>query len=150
MVDKKKLAEALLIVAALSVIAIVNYESGRNKVQENAGTDNQTQAPAPAVSVMQPGSGEGAVKAGDRIQVNYIGTLQDGSIFEANVSEEKPAEIVVGSSGVKGLDDGVIGMKIGEKRKIVVSPELGYGDQDHGAIPANSTLTYDLTLLRIE
>jgi len=148
MVDKKKLIEVLLIVAALSIIAIVNYKPEQKTAPEDTGADTGTQTPA--VSVMQPGSGEAAVKSGDRIQVNYVGTFEDGSVFEASISPEKPYEIVVGESGVKGLDDGVIGMKVGEKRKIVVSPELGYGDQDHGTIPANSTLIYDLTLLKIE
>lgn len=91
-----------------------------------------------------------AVKAGDTISVHYIGKLSDGTVFDSSYDRGQPITFTVGSGQlIKGFDDGVIGMKIGEKRKLTIPPELGYGANANGPIPANSTLVFDVELVSI-
>jgi peptidylprolyl isomerase len=95
------------------------------------------------------GAGD-AVKTGDRISVNYIGMLPDGSKFDSSYDRREPIEFTVGSGQlIKGFDEGVLGMQVGGKRKITIPPELGYGSQQVGPIPANSTIVFDVELMKI-
>ena len=96
------------------------------------------------------GTGE-AVKKGDMVVINYTGTLQDGTKFDSSYDRGQPFETKIGVGQViKGWDEGVIGMKVGGKRKLVIPPQLGYGDQAVGPIPANSTLIFDVELVGIK
>lgn len=100
--------------------------------------------------------GTGAVaKAGDTVSVNYTGTLTDGTVFDSNVDPKfnhvQAFEFSLGAGQViKGWDQGVVGMKIGEKRKLTIAPELAYGERAVGPIPANSVLIFEVELLSIK
>lgn len=92
------------------------------------------------------------VKAGDMIRMHYRGTLQDGKEFDSSYRRGEPfvAQIGVGQV-IKGWDEGVIGMRAGGKRLLVVPPEKGYGLSGAGnVIPPNATLTFELELVSIE
>lgn len=95
--------------------------------------------------------GAGAeAKNGERISVNYEGRLADGSKFDSSYDRKKPFELTLGAGEViKGWDLGVLGMKVGGKRKLVIPPELGYGSRAVGPIPANSTLYFTVELLSV-
>ena len=98
-------------------------------------------------------TGEGPeVKEGDRIEVHYTGTFTNGKMFDSSIPRKKPFEVHVGRGGViKCWDEGVRGMKVGGKRSLVCPPELAYGAQGYpGAIPPNSTLNFDIELLKIK
>jgi FKBP-type peptidyl-prolyl cis-trans isomerase len=87
--------------------------------------------------------------------VNYTGRLADGTVFDSNVDPKfghvEPFKFILGAGYViKGWDDGLVGMKVGEKRTLTIPPELGYGATDNGPIPANSTLIFEIELLSIE
>ncbi|MDQ6830079.1 MAG: FKBP-type peptidyl-prolyl cis-trans isomerase [Gemmatimonadota bacterium] len=89
-----------------------------------------------------------AVATGKTVTVKYSGYLPSGVKFDENIS----AGIVftVGSLNViAGFDQGVIGMKVGGKRKLVMPPSLGYGATVHGSIPANSVLIFDIELVSV-
>lgn len=91
--------------------------------------------------------GTGAtVVNGDTVTVAYVGTLTNGSQFDA--SPAFTTRIGVGAV-IKGWDQGVPGMRVGGQRRLTVPPNLGYGNQPTGSIPANSTLKFDITLLAI-
>ena len=98
--------------------------------------------------------GAGAeVKAGDMITVNYSGTLLSGKKFDSSYDRGIPFSFQLGTGGViKGWDQGILGMKIGGKRKLVIPPDLAYGNQEmgNGVIPANSTLIFEIELLDVK
>ena len=97
--------------------------------------------------------GEGSeVKKFDIVTVNYTGTLEDGTKFDSSLNPGRtPFRFTVGAGQViKGWDEGLMGMKVGGKRKLTIPPELGYGSRDNGPIPANSTLIFDIDLIGIE
>ena len=95
--------------------------------------------------------GNGAVaKSGDNVRVHYTGWLTNGSKFDCSVDRNQPFEFPLGQGRViPGWDEGVAGMKVGEKRKLVIPPELGYGSRDMGQIPPNSTLIFEVELLGV-
>ena len=86
------------------------------------------------------------------VTVNYTGLLEDGTKFDSSLNPGRtPFRFTVGAGQViKGWDEGLIGMKVGGKRKLPIPPELGYGSRDNGPIPANSTLIFEIDLLGIE
>jgi FKBP-type peptidyl-prolyl cis-trans isomerase len=97
--------------------------------------------------------GDGKVaKAGDSVVVHYTGTLTTGKQFDSSVGK-KPFEFNLGAGQViKGWDEGVAGMKEGGKRRLIIPPELAYGNRDvgNGLIPANSTLIFEVELLKVK
>lgn len=100
--------------------------------------------------VLQGGSGN-AAKKGDNVVVHYTGTLTNGDQFDSSVDRNTPFNFTLGAGQViRGWDEGVEGMKIGEKRKLTIPPEMGYGAQGVGPIPPNSTLIFEVELLEIK
>ena len=91
------------------------------------------------------------VRKGDRIEVHYVGWLPDRTVFDASRKRGQPFQFRVGRGEViKGWDEGVVGMKVGGKRRLLVPPELGYGKRGAGrAIPPNSTLLFEIELIGI-
>lgn len=97
------------------------------------------------------GTGAG-VKSGDTVSVHYVGTLTDGKEFDSSRKHGQPFELQVGQGRViKGWEQGLIGMKVGGKRKLTIPPDLGYGDRGAGGvIPPKATLIFDIELLSIK
>ena len=99
---------------------------------------------------LQVGTGIEAV-AGKKVTAHYVGTLSDGTKFDSSLDRGQPFEFNLGAGQViKGWDVGIAGMKVGGVRALVISPELGYGAQAIGAIPANSTLVFQVQLLGVK
>tara|TARA_B100000700_G_scaffold243973_1_gene272012 strand:+ start:22 stop:621 length:600 start_codon:yes stop_codon:yes gene_type:complete len=87
---------------------------------------------------------------GTKVSVNYKGTLDDGKEFDSSYGRG-PFEFSLGAGMViKGWDEGVSGMKVGGKRKLIIPPELGYGSRGIGPIPPNSVLTFEVELLSVK
>jgi FKBP-type peptidyl-prolyl cis-trans isomerase FkpA len=97
--------------------------------------------------------GDGATaQAGQQVSVHYTGWLTDGTKFDSSVDRGMPFQFTLGRGMViRGWDEGVLGMKIGGKRKLTIPPQLGYGAQGAGGvIPPNATLVFDVELLDIQ
>ena len=99
---------------------------------------------------LKVGSG-GEVHSGDYITIHYLGTLENGQKFDSSYDRGIPFQTRIGVGEViDGWDMGVIGMKVGGKRKLTIPPQLAYGDRSVGSIPANSTLIFEVELLKIK
>jgi len=88
-------------------------------------------------------------RSGNMISVNYIGSLVNGKEFDSSYGRG-PFQFPLGAGMViKGWDEGVVGMKVGGKRRLIIPSNLGYGNRGVGGIPANSTLIFDIELLEV-
>jgi len=98
--------------------------------------------------------GTGATAAaGDSVTVNYVGSLTDGTVFDASANHGTTGFTFTLGAGqvIKGWDEGVVGMKVGGKRKLVIPASLAYGSQSPTpAIPPNSTLVFEIELLSVK
>lgn len=96
------------------------------------------------------GTGEEA-REGKILEVHYTGWLEDSTKFDSTQDCEKPLTLRLGAGDVvKGLDEGLVGMKIGGKRRLTVPPELGFGKEGGGErIPPNAILIYEVELLAV-
>jgi FKBP-type peptidyl-prolyl cis-trans isomerase len=149
--EKKKTIAILAAVIVLLVLGAALVHQDKKDKETSPQPQPAGQASEAQGQKLQEGAGDRVVKAGDTIAVNYVGTLQDGTTFDSNVTTTDPFEFQIGVGRViKGWDTGLIGMKVGEKRKLVIAPKDGYGDQAVGKIPANSTLIFDVQLLEIK
>lgn len=96
------------------------------------------------------GTGEEVVE-GDTVAVHYIGTLQNGQEFDNSKKRGEPFEFTVGEGRViAGWEEGLIGMKTGGQRVLVIPPEKAYGSQGVGPIPADATLIFAIELVEIK
>ncbi|MCX6789422.1 MAG: FKBP-type peptidyl-prolyl cis-trans isomerase [Candidatus Gribaldobacteria bacterium] len=99
--------------------------------------------------ILKVGTGQEA-KNGNDVLVHYVGTLEDGTKFDSSRDRNKPFDFVLGTGAViKGWDLGVLGMKVGEIRKLIIPSSIGYGAQGQGPIPPNATLIFEVELLGV-
>jgi FKBP-type peptidyl-prolyl cis-trans isomerase FkpA len=111
--------------------------------------DKYVNEKAPYFGDIQLGTGDEAVK-GMTAAVSYTGWLTTGSQFDKS-DPKKPFVFKIGAGSViRGWDEGILGMKVGGRRRLIVPPAVGYGAQDHDVIPANSVLVFDLELVAVQ
>lgn len=165
----------LLILAGLIVVlavAGVAYQAcGHNDHPAESAASNGTPsggAAAPTAPPVAPGTevttptglkyvdervGTGASpQPGSQVTVNYLGTLTNGTKFDSSYDHGQPFTFTIGRGQViRGWDEGVMSMKVGGKRKLIIPPDLGYGARGAGAsIPPNSTLNFEVELLGVQ
>jgi peptidylprolyl isomerase len=99
---------------------------------------------------IQPGDGKAVVK-GALITTHYIGHLENGTVFDSSHERGKPFQCVIGTGRViKGWDQGLMGMRVGGKRKLLVPAHLAYGDRTIGThIKPHSNLIFEIELLEV-
>jgi len=96
------------------------------------------------------GSGKMA-EAGMSVSIHYTGTLTDGTKFDSSLDRGQPLHFQIGAgSMIKGMEDGVTGMRIGGKRKLTIPPDMAYGAAGRPGIPPNATLLFDVELLDVK
>jgi peptidylprolyl isomerase len=145
-----------VIIGILVLVVFAYFIFGLNG-SNNSGTPTQPSpqtnaATTEKLQIQDEKIGSGAaVKKGDTVKINYVGTLANGTKFDASADHGGPFVTQIGVGQViKGWDEGIIGMKVGGKRKLIIPPSLGYGNQATGSIPANSTLIFQVELVGIE
>jgi peptidylprolyl isomerase len=117
---------------------------------KTAAAKTVTTASGLKYSDVKIGSGASPVK-GKQVKVHYTGTLENGKKFDSSVDRKEPFSFVIGVGQViPGWDEGVMSMKVGGKRKLVIPSKLGYGAAGAGGvIPPNATLLFDVELLDV-
>ena len=121
----------------------------------NTSSDALSGIPANVTQLMSKDEvvGTGAeAQAGDSVTVQYVGMLTNGTVFDASANHGTTGFTFTLGAGqvIKGWDEGVVGMKVGGKRELVIPASLGYGSQAVGPIPANSTLVFEVELTNVQ
>lgn len=140
-----------------SSIAANQETSSTDVTNDNKAANAAASMPTESVTQLQITDetvGSGAVAAaGDIVTVNYVGSLTNGTVFDASANHGTSGFTFTLGVGqvIQGWDQGIVGMKEGGKRKLVIPASLAYGDQAIGnVIPANSTLVFEVELLKVQ
>ena len=142
------LVGAVILLAGIG-ITIAAIKKGQSQVPAW-----QTTASGIKYRIEKEGTSDKTPSPGDMVQVHYTGWLdtdgKQGKKFDSSVDRGRPFSFEVGNGLViKGWDESVLAMKEGEKRYVFIPSELGYGSRNAGSIPANSTLRFEIELLKI-
>ena len=154
-----------LAVLALASVTACKPASPPASEQAAPASASETAAPAPAAAPITElqktdlavGTGD-AIVAGKEAVVHYTGWLYDpqaseqkGSKFDSSRDRGQPFSFTVGAGSViRGWDEGVVGMQVGGQRRLIIPPDMAYGDRATGTIPPGSTLLFDVELLAIK
>ncbi len=145
--------EWIAVVASLFVVGFF-FVFGQSFISffnsNNVASLNSSSKPEVLVQEVVVGGGTAAI-AGSRVTVHYTGKFVDGKVFDSSVLRGEPLQFVLGARQViEGLDKNIVDMREGGKRLLSIPPELGYGANDYGPIPGNSTLIFEVELLKVE
>lgn len=148
------LAIAGIVIVVAIIIGVTILFNKPAKAPASAGEQHTNQKQGAVMQLQKTdetvGNGTEAT-TGKKVTVNYTGTLTNGKKFDSSYDRNQPFSFTLGGGEViKGWDEGVVGMKVGGKRKLVIPPELGYGSQAAGSIPPNSTLVFEIELLNVQ
>lgn len=150
--DKLVIVSVLAIsIAMLTGAWYMNVSRGSQVSSAANAIPDVTEAPAQLNSIdTVVGTGRTA-EVGDTVFVHYTGRLTDGTIFDSSIPRNEPFSFQLGMGHViQGWEIGIQGMKVGGKRTLTIPPELGYGAQAVGTIPANSTLVFEVELIDVK
>jgi len=146
-------AQSAQVVSANDAIVVVPQGENVNQLRANAyiaAADSNGNIKRMVIDDIKIGTGA-EVKTGDVVSVHYVGKLQNGQEFDASKKRGAPFEFTVGEGRViQGWEEGVVGMKVGGERVLVIPPEKGYGEAGIGPIPGNATLVFSIELLEIK
>ncbi len=155
--EYKKIALVVLLVVAIVLIVVQNINPMFNIKNDKQINNFNGISKQVIVNVENNKNMEEKIsKKGDVLTMNYTGRLENGTVFDSNVDPRfghvEPFKFILGAGQViAGWDEGLVGMKIGEKKTLVIPPEKAYGQRAIGdIIPANSTLVFDVELVGIE
>lgn len=123
-----------------------NQQSAMNQNNQSQEKNMELQ-----IEVIKEGTGDRVTKKGDTVEMHYTGTLLDGTKFDSSRDRGETFSFTLGAGQViAGWDEGLLGMKVGEQRKLTIPADMAYGSRATGPIPANSTLIFDTELVAIQ
>ncbi|MEF3692081.1 MAG: FKBP-type peptidyl-prolyl cis-trans isomerase [Candidatus Moraniibacteriota bacterium] len=133
-------------------IKTAEKEVAKKTNQEPVNQNNNQKNMDLKIETTQEGTGDKVTKSGDTISVHYTGKLEDGTKFDSSVDRGEPFEFTIGQGMViAGWEQGLLDMKVGEKRILTIPSEMGYGAQGAGGIiPPNATLIFEVELMEIK
>ncbi len=146
-----KLIIGIVTVAVLIVVGIALWQQGKTPVTSTTLTTNQTAAPTRLTTEeLLVGTGPEAT-TGQTIRVHYTGRLLNGTVFDSSINRGQPFSFTLGSGQViPGWDQGIVGLKVGGKRRLTIPPSLAYGDEGFPpVIPPKATLVFEVELIGI-
>ncbi len=125
--------------------------NSQQTMDTNSNPEMNINAAGLGIQIIQTGAGPAAT-LGNTVSVHYVGTLEDGTKFDSSIDRGTPFSFTLGEHQViAGWEQGILGMQVGEKRRLSIPPELGYGAAGAGGvIPPNATLLFDVELLDIK
>ncbi len=128
-------------------LALENIQSGSDYLSANMTREGViTTESGLQYLVLKEGTGEETPSPNSRVTVHYHGTLIDGSVFDSSVQRGEPIEFGL-NQVIRGWTEGLQLMKKGEKTRLFIPPELGYGNRSAGSIPAGSVLVFEVELI---
>jgi peptidylprolyl isomerase len=143
------LCGACIPIAAAVVLVVLTTVAADDKKDEKVVTTDS------GLKYVELKVGDGTeAKAGSNVMVHYTGTLENGKKFDSSVDRGKPFGPITLGKGmvIKGWDEGLQGMKVGGRRKLIIPAKLGYGERGtpDGTIPPNATLIFEVELLEVK
>ncbi len=131
-----------LIIIIFTLIALAGCSKGGKETTTASGLK---------YTEIKEGSGTTATN-GKKVMVHYVGTLENGKVFDSSTDKNQPLSFTLGSGEmIQGLDEGILNMKVGGRRKLVIPPNLAWGsDGAQGVIPPNATVIFDIELLDVK
>lgn len=141
--------------AAAMLVGCASNAGGGQQAADNMAITTEAKESLPSglkYTVLTEAAADRPVaQKGQTVSVHYTGWLPDGTKFDSSRDRHQPFEFKLGGGQViQGWEQGVEGMRVGEKRKLVIPPDLGYGGRAVGPIPANSTLIFEVELLDVK
>lgn len=132
----------ILIIIIFTLIAISGCSKGGKEIITSSGLK---------YTEIKEGSGTAATN-GKKVMVHYVGTLENGKVFDSSLNTNQPLNFILGSGEmVPGFDEGILNMKVGGRRKLVIPPNLAWGPEGaQGVIPPNATVIFDIELLDVK
>lgn len=144
---------AIAVIVVLAVVLVGYFTLSKSSGSSSSGTPGQEVTMPDGLKYVDETVGTGpSPTRGHTVTVNYVGTLENGLKFDSSYDRSQPYSFPIGMNRViKGWDEGLMTMKVGGKRKLIIPPALGYGASGMGAkIPPNSTLVFEVELLGVE
>ncbi|MGB3922269.1 MAG: FKBP-type peptidyl-prolyl cis-trans isomerase [Minisyncoccia bacterium] len=142
------------LIAVFVSIGLLGYLLFSNLIMNLFNSSPESNARAPETGFVAEdlllGTGPEAAR-GDTVVVHYIGSFPDGKIFDSSLDRNVPFEFILGTGSViRGWDEGIVGMRAGGRRILIIAPDYAYGTAGAGPIPPNSTLIFEVELLEIK
>ncbi len=148
--NKTAVIIAVIILVVIAGAYFLMQKPSQPVSEENTTAGNYEMIQGMKVEILKEGAGA-QVKPGDPVSVSYVGRFENGEEFDSNIGNDRPFTFSLGKNAViQGWELGVLGMRVGEKRRLTIPPELGYGSEGFPpVVPPNAALIFEIDMLNI-